>query len=121
MFTTAPSPSPLAPMTVFMLVRTTNAWLALSPEERFAFLGTTIQPILEKRSTVSLRFFDAEAFSAQVTDVLVWESPQLAEYQAVIEDLRETAFWGVYFEVVSIIPAIENAYASHYGVSPVGS
>jgi Darcynin, domain of unknown function len=117
----ASTSTPLAPMTMFMLVKTTNAWLALAPKERFAFLETTIQPILNKREDVRLRFFDAEAFSAQVTDVLVWETPALSDYQAVVEDLRETAFWGVYFEVVNIIPAIENAYASHYGVRPVTS
>jgi hypothetical protein len=40
-------------------------------------------------------------------------------YQALVEELRETAFWGHYFEVVDIIASIENAYARHYDVDPL--
>jgi hypothetical protein len=35
------------------------------------------------------------------------------------EELRETQFWGTYFEIVEIIPAIENAYALYYEVKPI--
>ena len=50
----------------------------------------------------------------------MWETHHVLAYQAVVEELRETAFWGTYFDVVEIIPAIENAYAAHYGVQPLG-
>ncbi|MCA2977046.1 MAG: darcynin [Myxococcaceae bacterium] len=103
-----------------MLVKTTTAWLAKPPKERFAFLGASIEPILARHPAVKMRFFDAEAFSARVSDVIVWETQALGEYQAIVEALRETEFWGTYFEVVDIIPSIENAYASHYEVAPVG-
>jgi Darcynin, domain of unknown function len=102
----------------FMHVRTTLAWLHLVPKERFAFLDDVIRPILAKHPEVSMRFFDAEAFSADVTDVLLWETSDVMAYQAVVEDLRETRFWGTYFEVVAIIASVENAYAIHYGVDP---
>lgn len=107
--------------TLFMMVKTTNAWLARSPQERFAYLGASIEPILKQHPAVKMRFFDSEAFSSRVTDVIVWETQQLREYQAVVEKLRETEFWGTYFDVVEIIPAIENAYAAHYDVKPVGT
>jgi Darcynin, domain of unknown function len=107
--------------TFFMLVKTTNAWLAKPPKARFAFLGEAIEPILKRRPAVKMRFFDAEAFSARVTDVVVWETRDLGEYRALIDDLRETEFWGALFDVVEIVPAVENDYASHYGVSPVGA
>ncbi len=102
----------------FMSVRTTPDWLLLIPKERFAFLDDVIRPILVKHPTVTMRYFDAEAFTAQVTDVLLWETADVMAYQAVVEDLRETLFWGTYFEVVSIVPAIENGYAIHYGIDP---
>ena len=35
-----------------------------------------------------------------------------ASYQAV-EELRETRFWGHYFEVVQILACIEDAHALH--------
>jgi Darcynin, domain of unknown function len=104
---------------VFMHVRTTTAWLQLTPKERFAFVDDVIRPLLAKHANVSMRFFDAEAFSAEVTDVILWETEDLMAYQAVVEGLRETLFWGTYFEVVAIVASIENGFAIHYGVDPV--
>jgi Darcynin, domain of unknown function len=107
--------------TFFMMLKTTTTWLQLKPADRFAFLGSTIKPILDKHPTVKLRFYDAEAFSGRLSDVAVWETSDVNGYQALVEDLRETAFWGTYFDVVDIIPTIENAYASHYDVKPFGT
>ena len=103
----------------FMLVRTTSTWLALTPTERFAFLGDTIAPILGRHSDVSMRFFDSEAFHAEYTDVVMWETASVLSYQAIVEELRETQFWGHYFEVVDIVASIENAYALHYDIDPL--
>jgi Darcynin, domain of unknown function len=100
----------------FMLVRATPNWLALAPKERFAFLGDVIAPILGRHPDVSMRFFDSEAFHAVYSDVVMWETATLLSYQAIVEELRETPFWGRYFEVVEIVASIENAYALHYGV-----
>lgn len=100
----------------FMLVKTTTTWLQLTPPERFAFLETVIKPLLKNNAQVRMRFFDAEAFTGRVSDVLLWETPAVAAYQTLVEQLRETLFWGTYFEVVEIIPALENAYADHYQV-----
>lgn len=108
-------------MTIFMLVRATPAWLALTPTERFAFVGETIRPALAKRPELSLRYFDAEAFSARVSDVMMWRVADMAQWLSLVEDLRETRFWGDYFEVLDIIPAVEDAYATHYGVDRVGT
>lgn len=119
--TTAPAPStdsPVRPVNhvFFMLVRTTPAWLALTPAERFGFLGEAIAPILGRHPDVSMRFFDSEAFHAGCTDVVMWETAHILRYQSIVEELRETRFWGHYFEVVDIVASIENAYARHYGV-----
>jgi hypothetical protein len=104
---------------VFMLLKTTPEWLALSPQGRFAFLREDIQPILRAHPTVRLRFFDAEGFNARVSDLALWETEDLGAYQSVVEALRETAFWDRYFGVQEIIPALENAYARHYKEAPV--
>lgn len=103
----------------FMHVRTTTTWLALTPTERFAFLGETIAPILGRHPDVSMRFFDSEAFHAGCTDVVMWETGSILSYQAIVEELRETPFWGPYFEIVDIVASIENGYALHYGVDPL--
>jgi Darcynin, domain of unknown function len=102
--------------TIFMHLRTTPAWLALAPAERFAFLSDVVIPVLRRHDEVRLRYFDAEFFSASVTDVAMWETESLAHYQALVEELRETPFWDGYFTVEQIIPAVENAFARHYGV-----
>jgi Darcynin, domain of unknown function len=94
----------------FMLVKTTTAWLQISTKQRFEFLDQVIQPILKNHPSVKIRYFDSEAFSGRVTDLLMWETAAVKNYQALVEALRETLFWGTYFEVVEIIPAIENAY-----------
>ncbi|MBD2773945.1 darcynin [Iningainema sp. BLCCT55] len=83
------------------------------------FLSKIISPILKKHPSVQMRFFDSEAFSGRFTDVLMWETAEVQEYQFLVERLRETLFWGTYFEIVEIIPAIENAYANYYGVAPI--
>jgi hypothetical protein len=110
------TPVPTANFTYFMLIKTTPTWLAFSPEQRFGFLGDTIAPILGKHAEVTMRFFDSEAFHGRYSDVVLWETADPLAYQALVEDLRETPFWDTYFEVVDIVPAIENAYARHYDV-----
>jgi hypothetical protein len=95
----------------FMLVKTTATWLQIPTPKRFEFIEEAIKPILAKHPAVKMRFFDSEAFSGKFTDVLMWETADIWEYQAVVEKLRETLFWGTYFEIVEIVPAIENAYA----------
>jgi hypothetical protein len=98
----------------FMLVKTTTTWLQIPVKERFEFYNQTIAPILAKYPSVKMRFFDSEAFSGHFTDVLMWETSEIKDYQFLIEELRETLFWGTYFEIVEIIPAIEDAHLLYY-------
>lgn len=118
---TEPKPASPPAHTIFMLVRATDAWLALPPKERFAFLGSTVAPILTLHPDTRLRFFDAEAYSARVSDVAMWQTSDLADYRALVDDLRETRFWGAYFEIIEIVPTVENDYARHYGVAPIAA
>jgi chlorite dismutase len=103
----------------FMLVKTTTDWLVLTPPERFGFLGDVIGPILKRNPNVHMRFFDSEAFASRYSDVVMWETPDVMAYQALVEELRETKFWDHYFSVVEIVPSIENGYARHYDVEPL--
>jgi hypothetical protein len=104
---------------LFMPLRATPAWLALSPQQRFAFLGETIVPILVKHDAVRLRFFDCEFYSARTSDMALWETRDLGQWEALVEELRETLFWDHYFTVQDVLLSVENAYASHYGQAPV--
>ncbi|MDP4001887.1 darcynin family protein [Methylobacterium sp. NEAU K] len=109
-------------LTVFMLVKTSPEWLALSIDDRFTRLRDVFEPILRQHAeTVKLRFYDAEFYSARVTDLWIWEANDHHAYECVVEALRETAFWDRWFAIVEIIPAVENAYAKNYGRAPLAA
>jgi len=96
--------------TIFVNMRATPAWLRQSPGERdriaAACLGTAM---VDDR--VTMRFYDAEAFSGYCSDVAVFETIDMQAYYFVMERLRNTALLSVpYFEIISIIPAMENGF-----------
>ncbi len=101
-----------------MTVKTSNTWLKLDPKDRFGFLDKTIQLILNKHATVKMRFYDIEALSGKASDIVVWETDDLRAFKHLVEEIRESDFWGTYVDVLDIIPSIENAYAEMYDVKP---
>ncbi|WP_394761787.1 darcynin family protein [Phenylobacterium sp.] len=101
-------------LTFFMLLRSSPAWLALSREARTAHIDETVKPILGRYPAVSLRFYDAEAFSGRATDIAVFETRDIRAYYFLIDALRDTPFLGLpYFEVLEIIPAVEDGYLEY--------
>ncbi|PNG26486.1 darcynin [Methylocella silvestris] len=105
-----------------MLVKTSPEWLGFPVKTRFAELREHFEPILRKHAEgVRLRFYDAEFYSARVTDIWLWEATSHHAYELLVEDLRETAFWDRFFDIVEIIPAVENAYAANYGEAPLAA
>ena len=85
-------------------------------------MATHIEPILEKHSPkVTLRLYDVEFYSARVTDLWVWEATEHLAYERLVEDLRETPFWDRYFQIVEILPGVENAYARNSKRSPLAA
>jgi hypothetical protein len=109
-------------MTVFMAVKTTPEWLGMPVDERFRQLAEHVEPVLKQhQAQVRLRFYDVEFYSARVTDMWVWETTDHHAYELVVEALRETPFWDRYFQIVEILPAVENAYADNYGRAPLAA
>ena len=115
--TPTPTPKPLSPATrytYFMLVRTTPQWLSLSRDARMTFADKVFKPVVGKFPAVSLRCFDAEASNARCTDVLMWETTDPAQYNFMVDALRDTPMCSVpYFEIVDIIGAVEDSYAAY--------
>lgn len=95
---------------IFMQVKTTRHWLDLPNHEREAFFRDVVGPILRRRPQVTYRYFECEAFSADASDILVWETKDLNAWAWVADHLRETLWWDHYFEVVQILPAMEANY-----------
>ena len=97
-------------LTAFLHLRALPTWLALDRTQRREIAAAALQHALPD-STVTLRFFDAEAFHGRVSDVamLTADSPQ--DYYFAIERLRDTAlFTTPYFKIIDIIPAFENSF-----------
>jgi hypothetical protein len=108
---------PEAPVTAFMLVKTTPEWLALTVEERVEAFTTQVLPAITAKTVgVRSRFYDTEFYSARVTDVWVWEADDHRTYQLLVDALRETPFWDRYFEVIDLLVGVENGYARTYGL-----
>ena len=94
--------------TIFMMMRATEAWLSLSGVDRQQFVGSDLLPIFARHETVNIRLYDAEAFSAPVSDIAVFETDNLPDYMKLIDTLRDSKFYTEpYFEVLQIIPAAE--------------
>ena len=99
-------------LTAFLHLRALPTWLALVGTQRREIGTAALQHALPDTS-VTLRFFDAEAFHGRVSDVamLTADSPQ--DYYFAIERLRDTAlFTTPYFTIIDIIPAFENGFGA---------
>lgn len=101
---------PLPPLTLFLHLRALPAWLALSRSERHRIGAEAIGHALADTG-VTYRHFDAEAFSAACSDIAVLEAADHGGLNRVMERLRDSAIFArPYFEVVSIIPAMEDGF-----------
>ncbi len=97
-------------MTVFLLLRALPAWLALDREARDAIAGQALEEALAD-GKVSMRFFDAEAFSGACSDVAMFEADDPGQWYFAFERLRDSALFATpYFEVINIIPAYEDGH-----------
>ncbi|MGC1302061.1 MAG: darcynin family protein [Caulobacteraceae bacterium] len=103
-------------LTVFMLVKSSPEWLALSQERRVRMLVEHVEPILRRHEDeVKVRFYDVEFYSARVTDIWLWEATSHRAYQSLVEALRDTPMWDRYFDIVEILPAVQNGYDGDLG------
>lgn len=96
--------------TIFVLLKTRPAWLALSRPERNRIAEQTLGAAVQEGG-IDVRLFDAEAFATHCTDVAMLQTSDLQAYYFAIERLRDSPLFTVpYFEMVGIIPAIENGF-----------
>lgn len=100
--------------TFFVLMRATKEWLSLLRAERNEFVETNLNPLFAKYSSVSVRFYDAEAFSSRCSDIAVFETDNLQEYYFLMDGIRDSKVFTVpYFEFIEIIPAIEGGFTEY--------
>ena len=110
------------PLTVFMLVKTTPEFLALTVAQRFEFGRCELDPIIDAfEDRVRFQWYDTEFYNARVTDVVMLEAKDRRSYELFCEKLRETKFWDRYFHIEDILAGEENAWARNYAVAPLGA
>jgi hypothetical protein len=99
---------------IFLQVRATSHWLSLSRDQRSTIFQTHVLRHFQSDSTLRMRYYDAEAFHARVSDLMLIETEDLKAYYFFIEKLRDSPiFTENYFELVDIIPAIENGFQEY--------
>ncbi len=104
---------PAPRLTVFVLLKALPSWLSLPRTERDRLGTEALRAALQGRP-VTLRHFDAEAFSGFCSDIAVFEADDALAFHMVMEALRDTPLFAMpHFEVVRIIPAIEDGFR-HY-------
>ena len=97
-------------LTVFMLLHALPEWLSLERAERNAIAERALAHAFSDEA-VRLRFFDAESFDAEVSDVAMIEAETPEAHYFAMERLRDTPLLSrPYFRVVRIIPAYEEGY-----------
>ena len=70
-----------------------------------------VQRLVQSHGAQWVGLDDAEAFTAQCSDVAVFETPDLPTFYRAVERLRDSAlFTTPYFELVQILPSIENGF-----------
>ncbi|MFK5979237.1 MAG: hypothetical protein QM488_10165 [Rhizobiaceae bacterium] len=111
-------------MTNFICLKALPQWLALDRKDRVTISEQALSRVLEGTS-VSYRYFDAEAFSSHISDVAMIEAETPREYYFAIEWLRDSQLFPVpYFELVETIPTFENGFqvfeADQYSEGRVG-
>ncbi|MEM5472230.1 darcynin family protein [Hoeflea sp. AS60] len=97
-------------LTVFLLLQASSDWLQLDRATRKQ-IGDQAFADSFGGSGIAVRFFDAEAFCAEVSDVAMIEADNPHDYYFAIERLRDTPVIAKgYFRVEKMIPSFENGY-----------
>jgi hypothetical protein len=98
---------------VFIMLQATEAWLALTRAARSELSERHVGASLAKYRALTLRYFDAEAFSAVCSDVMLITTDDLQQYYDFIETLRDSPMITTpYFRIVQIVPAVEDGFRS---------
>lgn len=98
-----------------VLLRATPQWLSLSRQQRRALTDQHLKPILQAHAgQLTMRYFDAEAFTAQCSDVMMTETQDPRHHYFFMEQMRDSPLLNVpYFDVVQVIPTIEDGYQAY--------
>lgn len=90
------------------------AWLRLTHPERHEIADGEIASALGAHQGCTVRWIDAEAMSAQCSDVMLVETSELGSWNNLWEALRDSSmFTTPYFMLESIVVGIEDGYVAY--------
>jgi len=96
---------------VFILLRATEQWLRLTRDARRQLSDQHVGNALRKLPALKLRYFDAEAFSADCSDIMLIETTDLRQHYDFIEMLRDSPLvTAPYFEFIKVVLTIEDGF-----------
>jgi len=99
---------------IFILLRATEQWLRLTREARRQLSEEHVGAGLRRFPALKLRYFDAEAFSADCSDIMLIETADLQQHYDFIEMLRDSSLVTVpYFEFIKVVLAIEDGFRDY--------
>ena len=104
--------------TFFVHLSARKEWLQMNRSDRNSYFLILKKDIFEKYPDVLIRLFDAEAFTVFCSDLVMFETENIQSYYFLIEELRDSKIYTEpYFDVVSILPAIENGFLEFEGTN----
>jgi hypothetical protein len=94
---------------IFLQLKAKEASLRLPRDERRQLGERHLGGALQKCPALRARHFDAEAFSADCSDIMMIETADLTQYYDFIEMLRDSPLiTAPHFQFVRIIPASKS-------------
>lgn len=95
------------------------SWLSLARGERQRVIAEQVGPALNDHPGCSVRWIDAEAMTAQCSDVVIVETRDLRAWNHLWERLRDSDLFAVpYFRTESIVMGIEDGYLDYEATLP---
>jgi len=92
-------------------LRATEQWLRLTRDARRQLSDQHVGNALRKLPALKLRYFDAEAFSADCSDIMLIETTDLRQHYDFIEMLRDSPLvTAPYFEFIKVVLTIEDGF-----------
>ena len=97
---------------ILLLLKATSKWLGLSKAYRDKIFTDVVYPLfLQFTNELKIQLFNAEAFHATVSDVIIIETESAESYYSFLQQLKSSRIFSEeYFELQDIIAGVENGF-----------
>ena len=97
------------PCTFFMLLKATPHWRDLGVEERRKVFEQALDTVFNGYPDLRMTHYATGAFQGRCTDVIVWETTDVSQYDNAIGALGEQPFFGApMFEIVDVVAGMNS-------------